>query len=126
LIVLGNAGASVTAASTSQDADEIRHPTGAELGAMMRKQIEPCWKSSAGGEGKMTVSLWLQLTPDGTVRSAEPIDWARMAAEPAYRAVAERAQQAVLRCSPLRLPPDDHALWKNMILQFETGPEDGG
>ncbi len=92
----------------------------AGLGAMVREQIEPCWNVPAGARGLagMSVGINLRLLPDGRVQSAEPVEAARMRADPVFRAVAESAQRAALQCSPLRLPREDYDMWKDIIMNF--------
>jgi hypothetical protein len=87
---------------------------------MVREQIEPCWNIPAGAQGLagMSVGINLRLLPDGTVQSAEPVDIARIRADPIYRAVAESAQRAALQCSPLNLPRADYDMWKDIIMNF--------
>src|SRR3546814_9513743 len=65
------------------------------------------------------------MNPDGTVRTAEIQDRARMASDSFYRAAAESARRAVLnpRCSPLRLPPEKYNAWKTLVLNFDRSEE---
>jgi hypothetical protein len=94
-----------------------------ELDAL-RRQIGGCWSLPAGLDGveDMVVRLRIQVRPDRTVQQVTIQDQARFDRDPTYRAVAESARRAVDRCSPLQLPPDKYALWRDMVLNFR--PED--
>lgn len=89
----------------------------------MRQQIEQCWVVPAGAREaeNLVVQLRVEMNPDGTVRTAEIQDRARMASDSFYRAAAESARRAVLnpRCSPLRLPPEKYNAWKTLVLNFD-------
>jgi hypothetical protein len=70
----------------------------------------------------MVVRLRIQVRPDRTVQHVSIEDGARLAADPTFRAVAESARRAVDRCSPLQLPPDKYAIWREINMSFY--PED--
>lgn len=92
----------------------------AELVRMIREQIEPCWNVPVGARSLagVSVTIHILMAPDGSVRSATPLDAARMGDDPIYRAVAESAQRAALQCSPLKLPREDYDLWNDLQMIF--------
>lgn len=96
----------------------------ASLEAAIRSQIAPCWNPPIGGADvkKMTVVLHIDLRRDGTVIGRPEVvrqtgvtlgngDYARV--------FAETARRAVLRCSPLKLPPEMFEAWKSFELNFD-------
>jgi hypothetical protein len=90
----------------------------------LRRQIGSCWTLPVGAdriEG-MVVKLRILVRPDRTVQQVSIQDGGRMASDPTFRAVAESARRAVDRCSPLRLPPDKYAVWRDIVMSFY--PED--
>jgi hypothetical protein len=90
-----------------------------EIDALMR-QIGGCWTLPAGIEGieDMVVRLRIQVRPDRNVQIVTIEDQARLNRDPTFRAVAESARRAVDRCSPLNLPPDKYALWRDIVMNF--------
>ncbi len=93
--------------------------TTSELDAV-RSQISQCWFLDPGKKGADTiiVEIAVSLLPDGTVQSAEIVDQSRMYSDPVYRAAAEAAQRAILKCHQLRLPLDKYDLWKSTTFRF--------
>jgi hypothetical protein len=92
--------------------------TASELDAV-RSQIAGCWYLDPGKKGAdtMIVEIAVTLAPDATVQSATIVDNSRMS-DPVYRAAAEAAQRAVLKCHQLQLPLDKYDLWKNTTFRF--------
>jgi hypothetical protein len=91
----------------------------AETDAVMR-QIGRCWRLPAGIDGveDMVVKLRIQVRPDRSVSGVEIKEQTRLSRDPKFRAVAESARRAVEACSPLSLPPDKYAVWRDIILNF--------
>ena len=89
--------------------------------ALVRRQVEEHWSIPAGVQGvaDMRVKLRIQLGQDGAVQAVDIQDAARSASDPVFRTVAESARRAVLAASPLTLPPEKYALWRDMILVFD-------
>ena len=96
----------------------------ATLIAAIRSQVAPCWNPPIGGADakKMTVLLHLDINRDGSIIGRPGIvsqtgvtggnaDYAR--------AFAETARRAVLRCAPLKLPPDLYDQWKAVEINFD-------
>jgi type IV secretory pathway VirB10-like protein len=90
-----------------------------EIDALMR-QIGRCWTLPVGIDGveDMVVQLRIQVRPDRTVYGVTIEDEARLNRDPKFRAVAESARRAVDACSPLNLPPNKYAVWRDIIMNF--------
>ena len=67
----------------------------------------------------MRAELNIVMGPDGSIQSVVPMDKARMAGDPVFRAFAESAVRAVRACSPLKLPPESFQVWRNIIFNFD-------
>jgi hypothetical protein len=108
-----------------QSAGQARSTTGeaalsrGEVDALLR-QIGGCWTLPAGIDGieDMVVRLRIQVRPDRTVQGVTIEDQGRLNRDPTFRAVAESARRAVDRCSPLNLPSDKYALWRDIVMNF--------
>jgi hypothetical protein len=87
----------------------------------LRRQLWGCWSVPAGAKeaGKLVVHVRVLLNPDGEVRRAHVIEQSRMHSDPFFRVAAESALRAVLKCSPLRLPPGKYSEWKEITLKFD-------
>jgi hypothetical protein len=92
--------------------------------AALRRQIANCWMLPGGIEGieDMVVQLRVQSQPDGVVQHVVIMDQVRLDQDPKFRAVAQSALRAVERCSPLQLPPDKYAAWRELEIKFYPGP----
>ena len=90
----------------------------------LRRQIGRCWTLPVGIDGieDMMVQLRIQVRPDRTVQGVAIQDQARLGRDARFRAVAESARRAVDKCSPLNLPPDKYAVWREIDMKFY--PED--
>jgi hypothetical protein len=93
--------------------------TSAEL-AQARQQLASCWyldphKTLAPIP---TVEIKVELLPDGTVTSAQLVNPGRVQTDPAFRDAVEAARRAILKCSPLKLPPDKYLYWKSTVFRF--------
>ena len=92
------------------------------LAAAVSRQVTPCWNIPVGAQGVegLRAELHIQLRPDGGVQSVEPTDPGRMEADPAFRTFAESAVRAVRACAPLKLPPEQYQVWRNIIFNFDA------
>ncbi len=92
-----------------------------QLAGMISRQVTPCWRIPIGAQAgeRMRAELNIVIGPDGNVRSVTPLDEARIAADPVFRAFAESAVRAVRSCSPLQLPPESYQQWRNVIFNFD-------
>ena len=83
-------------------------------------QVGNNWYLDAGKKGfeDFVIEIRATLAQDGTVLTAVIVDQARMATDANYRAAAEAARRAVLKASPLKVPPEKYETWKTMLLRF--------
>lgn len=68
------------------------------------------------------VRLKLSMNRDGTVQRLEVLDPEKLADSPSFRALAESAVKAIMKCMPLNLPADKYDQWKVFVLYFDAGP----
>lgn len=66
----------------------------------------------------MVVELRIEVRPDRRVQRVTILDQGRIERDSVFRAVAESARRAVDRCSPLKLPADKYALWREIVMKF--------
>ena len=87
----------------------------------MREQLERCWNINAGARDAkdLVVEVRATVQPDGTVSQATIVDQSRMS-DPLWRAAAEAARRTFFNpaCTPLKLPPDKYATWKDLVVDF--------
>ncbi len=90
-----------------------------------RAQIERCWSVPAGAVDaeKLVVTLHIFLNPDGTLaKNPQIVEQARMKqpGQEFFRAAAESALRAVLKCEPYgMLPVESYELWREIELKFD-------
>jgi outer membrane biosynthesis protein TonB len=100
----------------------------AGLAAAIAAQVKPCYVVPAGGTDATSIVtvLNLRFNKDGSV-SSQPVvkdhGGVTSANQPYVRQMDDAARRAVLRCSPLRLPPDLYELpngegWNNIDFVF--------
>ena len=97
----------------------------ATLAQAIRAQVYPCWNPSIGGRdvSNMSVTVTVRYGPDGKVvgqpKVGTPIGTTTGNSDYA-RAFADGALRAVLRCQPLRLPPELYQLLEGgVIINFD-------
>ena len=91
---------------------------------MIRSQITPCWNPPAADEvsGSVTVLMRIQLDRSGAVVGSPAVSRIKgeTAANAAYtRALSGSVRRAVLRCAPLKLPPELFEAWADVELNFD-------
>ncbi|WP_353216543.1 hypothetical protein [Sandarakinorhabdus sp.] len=96
----------------------------ATLAQSIRAQVAPCWNPPAGGRDvrRMTVIVRVSYSRDGRVIGlpvAETPTGSTTANADYARAFAETARRAVLRCQPLKLPPELYELWGSVEINFD-------
>jgi hypothetical protein len=87
-----------------------------------RRQAESYWNldSSTPGLRDMVVEIAVELNPDGSVQSAR-IDESGDIGNPNWRIFAESCRRALLKSSPLRMPPTvPYEKWKRLTLVFNA------
>ncbi|WP_310497392.1 hypothetical protein [Sandarakinorhabdus sp.] len=96
----------------------------ATLAQAIQAQVAPCWNPPTGGRDvrKMTVVVRVEYGRDGRVIgvpvSGQPTGATAGNADYA-RAFADTARRAVLRCQPLKLPPELYELWQSVEINFD-------
>jgi hypothetical protein len=101
-------------------------PLGSQLTAseidLVREQLARCWNINAGARDAkdLVVEIRAVVNPDGTVTRATIVDQGRANGDPLYRAAAESARRAFFNpaCTPLKLPPEKYATWKDLVVDF--------
>ena len=96
----------------------------ATLAQAIQSQVAPCWNPPIGGSDvkKMTVVIRAEYGRDGRLIGSPSVSSQTgvTAGNSDYaRAFAETARRAVLRCSPLTLPPKLYDLWKSVEINFD-------
>jgi hypothetical protein len=113
-------------AAAAPPSSQPRAPLGSQLTAsemdLVREQIARCWNINAGARDAkdLVVEIRASVNPDGTVTRADIVDTGRANSDPLYRAAAESARRAFFNpaCTPLKLPPEKYATWKDMVVDF--------
>jgi outer membrane biosynthesis protein TonB len=91
---------------------------------IIQRQIESCWDVPAGARdaADLAVKVSFSLNRDGSLAHHPVVESdprAEAAGGPFYRAAAESARRAVLKCTPLTgLPPDSYEYWRDVTLNF--------
>ena len=87
-------------------------------------QVLRCWSIPLGlpYDQNMIVRIKVKLNRDGTVKSTEILDHARMnkPGQGYYKVLAESALRAVKLCQPLRVPSTGYERWKELQLNFDA------
>lgn len=94
----------------------------AELGDLIRDQVASCWRIDGGIQEarSLRVPIRVRLAQDGSVIGEPSVqEPTRYASDGYYRSAADAAVRAVLRCAPLRLPPQDYDIWRDLVLNFD-------
>jgi len=113
-------------AAAAPPSSQPRAPLGSQLTAseldLVREQIARCWNINAGARDAkdLVVEIRASVQPDGTVSQATIVDQGRASSDPVFRAAAESARRAFFNpnCTPLKLPPEKYALWKDLVVDF--------
>lgn len=107
-------------APTGPERAELDANAMATLVQAIRGQIVPCWNPPQGLARPSTVTLRIQLAPDGRVDGRPEITAISGERDrDARRAFDESAKRAVLQCAPLRLPADLYEAWRDIELNFD-------
>jgi hypothetical protein len=112
-------------AAAAPPSSQPKAPLGSQLTAseldLVREQIARCWNINAGARDAkdLVVEIRAAVQPDGTVARADIVDQGRMG-DPLWRAAAESARRAFFNpaCTPLKLPPEKYATWKDLVVDF--------
>lgn len=95
---------------------------GATVIDQLRNHLAICWSPPPGAAGadSLIVDIIVRLNHRAEVQDVEIVDKARMNRDGTFKAAARAARRAIVDCSPLPLPLDNHDKWKE--LQFEFDP----
>lgn len=89
-------------------------------------QLEGCFEIPIGAANiqNMVVNVRIWINPDRTVRRAQAEDRMRMAADPAFRALAESAERSFSdpNCRYLDIPMDNYNHWKDHYIVVPFDP----
>ena len=113
-------------AAAAPPSSQPRAPLGSQLSAseldLVREQIARCWNINAGARDAkdLVVEIRASVREDGTVTQAWIVDQSRANSDPVFRAAAESARRAFFNpnCTPLKLPPEKYATWKDLDVDF--------
>ena len=113
-------------AAAAPPSSQPRAPLGSQLTAseldLVREQIARCWNINAGARDAkdLVVEIRAAVQADGTVTRADIVDTGRASSDPLFRAAAESARRAFFnpQCTPLKLPPEKYATWKDLVVDF--------
>lgn len=119
------------AAGTPDQADQA-NATGSDDGlslderAYLISQIEPCWNPPIGvsGADALLVRMKIFLNQSGGVDGA--LEILNTGTSTQFRAAAEAARRAVLRCQPYDMPAEKFSSWREIILNFDPHRMLGG
>lgn len=94
------------------------------LADMIRSQITPCWNppQAEDNSGHVTIVMQIRLDRDGNVLGTPALSriGGQTPANGAYaNALAGSVRRAILRCAPLRLPPELYDAWADVELNFD-------
>ncbi len=89
-----------------------------ERGALIR-QIEKCWSPPIGVSGaeSLLVRLKIYLHQDGRLDGAP--EFLNTSSNAQFRAAAEAARRAVIRCQPYDMPAEKFGAWREIIINFD-------
>ncbi len=119
--------------ASSKDPVALGSPKGKGKGTLtqteldaLRAQIAQCWNPPVGATDAddLKVVLQLQLAPDGTVMGSPQI--LNSGSSPFFRAAAESARRAVMRCQPYKLPAEKYDIWRDVKVNFDPREMLGG
>jgi outer membrane biosynthesis protein TonB len=96
-----------------------------ELDAL-RSQISRCWNPPVGASDgdALVVKLTMELNPDGSVVGTPEV--VNSGQGPFFRAAADSARRAILRCQPYTLPAEKYDTWREVTVNFDPREMFGG
>jgi len=96
-----------------------------ELDAL-RSQIQRCWNPPVGATDgdAIIVKIHMELNPDGSVVGQPEV--VNSSAAPFFRAAADSARRAILRCQPYQLPAAKYDTWREVTVNFDPREMFGG
>ena len=118
-------GAKEADRTTKSQYDASRPLSISEIDAIRRAihdQVQPNWNVLGGARNaySLAVRVVIYLQPDGSVTKVEVTNSMRYNSDAHFRAMADRAVQAVWKSTPLRnLPRDRYEHWKEIEFNFD-------
>jgi outer membrane biosynthesis protein TonB len=94
----------------------------ASLGAEIRRQIKPHWKSPTGADvEQLRTEVIISLAPDGKVTDIRIVGTTGQTASnrPQVALHREQAEKAVRLAAPFKLPPQFYDAWKSIRFNFD-------
>jgi hypothetical protein len=87
----------------------------------IQQHVSRCWSAPVGADNTkvLIVDIFVRVNKDGSVKEARINDMVRYGIDKTFRSFANRAQQAVVECSPLPIPADKYELMKEFIIGFD-------
>ena len=86
----------------------------------IQQQLVRCWQPPlTSTAAPPIVDIIVKLDPEGNVIEASVDNMERYGIDKEFRAYANRAQQAVVSCSPITIPSASPELYKTFILSFD-------
>ncbi len=118
-------GTEQTAALGSPTATRTERMTQSELD-LLRAQIQRCWNPPLGAveAESLKVRLQFQLSRDGRVATRPHV--VNRGSSPFFRAAADSARRAILRCQPYQLPAEKFETWRDVVVTFDPREMIGG
>ncbi|MBL4618086.1 MAG: hypothetical protein JKY46_10345 [Robiginitomaculum sp.] len=98
---------------------------------LLRSQMYRCWRApmDAPNPEALMVRIRLRLSPDGSLQGTpEVLNQGQIdrSNDPFWRAAANSARRAVIKCQPYLLPPEKYTNWKETIMRFSAAEIMGG
>ena len=87
----------------------------------IQQHVSRCWSAPVGADNTkvLIVDIFVRVNKDGSVIEARIDDMLRYGIDKTFRSFANRAQQAVVECSPLPIPPNKYDQLNEFIFAFD-------
>ena len=87
----------------------------------IQQHVSRCWSAPVGADQSkvLIVDIFVRVNKDGSVKEARIDDILRYGIDKTFRSFANRAQQAVVECSPLPIPANKYDQMKEFIFAFD-------
>lgn len=90
-----------------------------EVLKQIQKQVSKCWSVPSAKANGPIVDILVKLDDEGHVTEARIQDMRRYYLNKEFRSYANRAQHAVVACSPINIPSSSPELYRRFILSFD-------
>ncbi len=92
---------------------------------LLRSQMYRCWRAplDAPNPEKLVVRVRMRLNSDGSLQGAPEVlnrGQIERSGDPFWRAAANAARRAVIKCQPYALPPEKYSNWQETIMRFSA------